>query len=97
MSLIKSPKRSLETYCVCTVLIIIMSPRLVGNDTIQLLTSDEVDLLIYQPGECDIHRGHDRGEYHIPRVDKSRGQPISEVNNCFIKLFQNSINNAFIE
>ena len=62
---------------------------------IQLLTSDEVDLLIYQPGECDIHRGHGRGEYHIPRVDKSRGQPISEVNNCFIKLFQNSINNAF--
>ena len=60
-----------------------------------LLTSDEVDLLIYQPGECDIHRGHGRGEYHIPRVDKSRGQPISEVNNCFIKLFQNSINNAF--
>ena len=60
------------------------------------MTSDEVDLLIYQPRECDIHRGHGRGEYHIPcRVDKSRGQPISEVNNCFIKLIQNSIlNNA---
>jgi hypothetical protein len=26
-------------------------------DNIQLLTSDEVDLLIYQPRECDIHRG----------------------------------------
>jgi hypothetical protein len=26
-------------------------------NNIQLLTSDEVDLLIYQPRECDIHRG----------------------------------------
>jgi hypothetical protein len=25
-------------------------------NNIQLLTSDEVDLLIYQPRECDIHR-----------------------------------------
>ena len=78
---------------------VVLSNQILGIlevfNNIQLLTSDEVDLLIYQPGECDIHRGHGRGEYHIPRVDKSRGQPISEVNNCFIKLFQNSINNAF--
>jgi hypothetical protein len=33
--------------------------------------------------------------YHIPWVDKSRGQPISEVNDCFIKWFQNSINDTF--
>jgi hypothetical protein len=25
------------------------------NDNIQLLTSDKVDLLIYQPKECNIH------------------------------------------
>ena len=31
--------------------------------------------MIYQPGECDIHLGRGLGEYHIPRVDKSRGQP----------------------
>jgi hypothetical protein len=50
--------------------------------SIQLLTSDEVHLLIYQPREYDIHRG----QYHIPWADKSRGQPISEVNDCFIKI-----------
>jgi hypothetical protein len=67
---------------------------IVQSNIIQLLTSDKVDLLIYQAMECDIGRG----EYHIPWVDKSRGQPISEVNiiiNSFIKLFENSINDTF--
>jgi hypothetical protein len=53
---------------------------------IQLLTSDEVDLQV-----------NGRGEYYIPEIDKSRGQLISEVKNCFVKSFQNSSNKTLIK